>query len=100
VVSASFDDSTVPGFAAATAETTKLQQALTSRYAVPADHVITVTDASRVRLEQAFADAMSKASSAGQVFDVLAARMLADSKSPPLFAPKDFARSRASDTAV
>jgi eukaryotic-like serine/threonine-protein kinase len=100
VVGATFDDSTVPGFAAATAGAASLQQVLTSKYAVPAEQVIVVADASRVRLEQALADAMNKAAAAGQLLVVIAGRTLVEGKSPPLFAPKDFARARSAATGI
>jgi serine/threonine-protein kinase len=100
IVSASFDDATVPAFPAAATEVAKLQQALTARYAVPLQQVIVITDPSRVRLEQGLPEALGKVGKAGQLLIVLAGRVAADGKSPPLFAPKDFSLARSAATGV
>lgn len=97
---ATFDDSTVPAFPAATTESARLQQTLSARYAVPPGQVIVLSDPSRVRLEQGLPDALAKVSKENQLLVVIAGRAAADGKSPPLLVPKDFSRLRAADTGV
>src|SRR5262249_3189627 len=100
IVNAQFDDASVQPFLEATNASAALEQALTTRYAVSRDHVIVLSDPSRVRLRQGLPDAVAKAEKASQLLVVIAGRALADSKSPPLLQPKDFARDQAANSGV
>lgn len=100
VVSATFDDATLAPFPAAAEQTSRLRAALTSRYAVSPDQIIVLEDSSRVRLEQAFPEAVAKAASADQLLVVFAGRAAVDKSGAPLVAPKDFAAARPDDTGV
>lgn len=99
VVSSTFDDSAVPPLPAAAAAADKLRGALTARYAVPAEQILSLENPSRVRLEQGFAGAVAKAGSASQLIIVFAGRV-ALVQGAPLLAPQDFASARAADTGV
>jgi eukaryotic-like serine/threonine-protein kinase len=99
IVGASFDDATVAPLASADA-VAKLDQSLTERYAVAPDQIVTLSDPSRIRLEQGLPEALGKASQAGQLLVVIAGRGMVSSKPQPLIAPKDFDRSRADLTGV
>jgi serine/threonine-protein kinase len=100
VVGAAFDDASVPAFPAAAAETNRLRQTLTARYAVSPEQIITLDDPSRVRLEQAFPEAVASANSAEQLLVVFAGRAAVAKTGAPLVAPRDFAAARADETGV
>jgi serine/threonine protein kinase/tetratricopeptide (TPR) repeat protein len=100
VTGALFDDSTVPQFPKAAAETSALKTMLVSRYAVPEGQIIALEDPSRVRLEQGFIDAVSKASKAGQLLVLLAVRVAIDKDGAPVIAPRDYAAARGASTGV
>ena len=100
VVGATFDDATLAHFPAAADQINRLRAALTSRYAVSPDQIIVLEDSSRVRLEQAFPEAVAKAASADQLLVVFAGRAAVDKSGAPLVAPKDFAAARPDETGV
>jgi hypothetical protein len=100
IVGSTFDDATVPPFAAAASAAASLKQSLITRYAVPPEQVVLISDPSRIRLEQAVPEAMTKAARARQLLVAVAGRVAIDSKSQPLVAPRDFDRSRPELTGV
>ncbi|HZN34971.1 MAG TPA: protein kinase [Pirellulaceae bacterium] len=100
IAGAAYDDSSVPAMPTAAAAVARLQAALAARYAVPPEQVLVLSDPSRVRLEQGLSESLAKTASAGQLWVVVAGRVLSDGKNPPLVAPRDFARARADATGV
>ncbi|HEX5106553.1 MAG TPA: protein kinase [Pirellulaceae bacterium] len=100
VLGTNFDDATVAGYPAASAAAARLRQTLAGRYAVPDEQLIVLDDPSRIRLEQAFPEAVSQAVSAEQLFVVFACRAVVDPDGAPQIAPKDFAAARPAETSV
>jgi serine/threonine-protein kinase len=100
VVGAAFDDKSVAAFPAAAAEAYRLRQTLTTRYAVSPDQIIMLDNPSRVRLEQAFPEAVTRANSAEQLLVVFAGWSAVAKTGAPLVAPKDFAAARPDETGV
>ncbi len=94
-----FDDASIGRLDSASAAVNGAREVLQQRYAVPAEQIVVLSNPSRIRLEQGLADAMSKASQAGQLVVVVVGRAIVGAKGP-LIAPKDFDKGRADVTGV
>jgi serine/threonine protein kinase len=88
------DDLTVPPLAHTARDAQLFSHALTDRYAVAPERVVSLVDESRIRLEQAIPQAIERAGAARQLIVYCVAHGYMDDMNAVYIAPKDFSLGR------